>query len=166
MNAQEAKAVQERQLVVFQLGGETYGVDINWVHEIIRMQAITRLPRTPHFIEGVINLRGRIIPVIDLRKRFGLPLGEETQNSRIMVVELAGVTVGMIVDAVSEVLRLPAESIEPPPPVMQGIDTAYLQGVGKWEERLVILLDLERVLYRGEQEQLRETVAAETAAGP
>lgn len=159
MEAQQTKAAEERQLVVFQLAGETYGVDINWVHEIIRMQPITKLPRTPHFIEGVINLRGRIIPVIDLRKRFGLPTAEETQNSRIMVVEMAGVTVGMIVDAVSEVLRLPANSIEPPPPMMHGIDTAYLQGVGKWEERLVILLDLEKVLHRGEQEQLREAAA-------
>jgi len=145
--------------VVFELAGETYGVDINWVHEIIRMQPITKLPRTPHFIEGVINLRGRIIPVIDLRKRFGLPAAAETQNSRIMVVEMAGVTVGMIVDSVSEVLRLPATSIEPPPPMMHGIDTAYLQGVGKWEERLVILLDLEKVLHRGEQEQLRDAAA-------
>lgn len=159
MEAQQTKAAEERQLVVFQLAGETYGVDINWVHEIIRMQPITKLPRTPHFIEGVINLRGRIIPVIDLRKRFGLPTAEETQNSRIMVVEMAGVTVGMIVDAVSEVLRLPTNSIEPPPPMMHGIDIAYLQGVGKWEERLVILLDLEKVLNRGEQEQLREAAA-------
>ncbi|MCR4419867.1 MAG: chemotaxis protein CheW [Clostridia bacterium] len=150
----------ERQLVAFELAGETYGVDINWVHEIIRMQAVTRLPRTPVFIEGVINLRGRIIPVIDLRKRFGLPPKEQTPDTRIMVVEMAGVTVGMIVDAVSEVVRLSAESIEPPPPMMHGIDTAYLEGVGKWEERLVILLNLDRVLRQAEQEQLAEAAQA------
>lgn len=160
MEAQQVKVAEERQLVVFELAGETYGVDIAWVHEIIRMQAITKLPRTPHFIEGVINLRGRIIPVIDLRKRFGLPAGEETPNSRIMVVEMAGVTVGMIVDAVSEVLRLPADSIEPPPPMMRGIDVAYLEGVGKWGDRLVIILNLDRVLFREEQEQLREAAAS------
>jgi purine-binding chemotaxis protein CheW len=160
MEANQVKSAAERQLVAFELAGETYGVDINWVHEIIRMQAVTRLPRTPEFIEGVINLRGRIIPVIDLRKRFGLPPREQTPDTRIMVVEMAGVTVGMIVDAVSEVVRLPAESIEPPPPMMHGIDTAYLEGVGKWEDRLVILLNLDRVLRQGEQEQLAETAQA------
>ncbi|MGB9885461.1 MAG: chemotaxis protein CheW [Moorellales bacterium] len=160
MEANQVKSAAERQLVAFELAGETYGVDINWVHEIIRMQTVTRLPRTPEFIEGVINLRGRIIPVIDLRKRFHLPPREQTPDTRIMVVEMAGVTVGMIVDAVSEVVRLPADSIEPPPPMMHGIDTAYLEGVGKWQDRLIILLNLDRVLRQGEQEQLAETTQA------
>lgn len=150
---QKARA-DEEQLVVFQLAGETYGVDISCVHEIIRMQAITEVPRTPEFVEGVINLRGRIVPVIDLHKRFGLPQQEETQNSRIMVVEVAGVTVGMIVDSVSEVLRLPASSIEPPPAVLAGVDVAYLRGVGKWQDRLIILLDLNRVLKDEENSAL------------
>ncbi|MDN5344591.1 MAG: purine-binding chemotaxis protein CheW [Clostridia bacterium] len=150
----------EVQLVVFQLAGETYGVDINHVQEIIRMQSITQIPRTPAFIEGVINLRGRIIPVIDLHKRFDLPTAEITNNTRIMVVELGRVTVGMIVDSVSEVLRLPATSIEPPPPMISGIDVAYLKGVGKWEERLIILLDLDRVLQESEQRQLQQEIAA------
>ncbi|MBC7324185.1 MAG: chemotaxis protein CheW [Moorella sp. (in: Bacteria)] len=150
----------EIQLVVFQLAGETYGVDINNVQEIIRMQSITQIPRTPAFIEGVINLRGRIIPVIDLHKRFDLPQVEITNNTRIMVAELGQVTVGMIVDSVSEVLRLPAASIEPPPPMISGIDVAYLKGVGKWNERLIILLDLERVLRESEQRQLQQEIAA------
>ncbi len=145
----------EEQLVVFQLAGETYGVDISSVHEIIRMQAITEVPRTPEFVEGVINLRGRIVPVIDLHKRFGLPAEEQTQNSRIMVVEVNGVTVGMIVDSVSEVLRLPKANIEPPPPVLSGVDVAYLRGVGKWQEQLIILLDLDKVLYDHEQKELQ-----------
>ncbi|MBE3573327.1 MAG: chemotaxis protein CheW [Moorella humiferrea] len=150
----------EVQLVVFQLAGETYGVDINYVQEIIRMQNITPIPRTPAFIEGVINLRGRIIPVIDLHKRFHLPQGEVTNNTRIMVVEMGRVTVGMIVDSVSEVLRLPVASIEPPPSMISGIDVAYLKGVGKWNERLIILLDLERVLQESEQRQLEQGMAA------
>ncbi|MCG0277927.1 MAG: chemotaxis protein CheW [Thermanaeromonas sp.] len=152
------------QLVVFQLAGETYGVDINHVHEIIRLQPITEVPRTPDFIEGVINLRGRIIPVIDLHKRFGLPPAEATNNTRIMVVEVGGMTVGMIVDAVSEVLRLPEENIEPPPPIIKGVDVAYLKGVGKWEDKLIILLDLDRVLKENEQEELKQGFGPEVAA--
>lgn len=151
------------QLVVFQLAGETYGVDIGHVHEIIRLQPITQVPRTPGFVEGVINLRGRIIPVIDLHKRFALPPVEATNNTRIMVVEVNGITVGMIVDAVLEVLRLPEENIEPPPPIIKGVDVAYLRGVGKWEDKLIILLDLDRVLRESEQEQLKEQVAAGVA---
>ncbi|MDK2820339.1 MAG: purine-binding chemotaxis protein CheW [Clostridia bacterium] len=156
----EKIAKEEIQLVVFRLANETYGVDINHVQEIIRMQDITEIPRTPDFIEGVINLRGRIIPVIDLHKRFGLPEAETNSNTRIMVVELEKVTVGMIVDSVSEVLRMPTTSIEPPPSMINGIDVAYLKGVGKWEDnRLIILLDLERVLKEREQRQLEQEVA-------
>lgn len=146
----------EEQLVVFQLAGETYGLDINCVQEIIRIQEITRVPRTPDFVEGVINLRGRIIPVIDLRKRFSLPLGEQTANSRIIVVEVEEVTVGFIVDAVSEVLRLSSEDIEPPPSIMGGINTAYLRGVGKKQDRLIILLDVGKVLEEKEYQQLAQ----------
>lgn len=159
----EEKMVNEEvQLVIFNLGGETYGIDIASVHEIIRMQAITKVPRTPHFVEGVINLRGKIIPVIDLHKRFNLPQTQETQHSRIIVVEVVGVTVGMIVDAVSEVLRLPVSNIEPPPPVITGaVDTAYLRGVAKWEDQLIILLDLDKVLLENEQKELQESFLEE-----
>lgn len=159
----EEKLVNEEiQLVIFDLGGETYGIDIASVHEIIRMQAITKVPRTPHFVEGVINLRGKIIPVIDLHKRFNLPQTQETQHSRIIVVEVVGVTVGMIVDSVSEVLRLPVSNIEPPPPVITGaVDTAYLRGVAKWEEQLIILLDLDKVLLEKEQQELQESFSGE-----
>ncbi|HHU31165.1 MAG: chemotaxis protein CheW [Zhaonellaceae bacterium] len=155
---EDKKQNTEEQLVVFSLAGETYGVDISVVHEIIRMQAITKVPRTPHFVEGVINLRGRIVPVIDLHKRFNLGDSEETQHSRIIVVEVAGVTVGMIVDSVSEVLRLPTSNIEPPPPVItNSIDSAYLRAVGKWQEQLIILLDLEKVLYENEKKELQQS---------
>ena len=155
--------VGEEQLVVFTLANETYGIAISTVNEIIRMQDITEVPRTPDFVEGVINLRGRIVPVIDLRKRFGLEAAEATQASRIMVVELQGLTVGMIVDSVSEVLRLPTDSIEPTPAIASGVDSAYLKGVGKWDDRLIILLDIEKVLYESEQEEVAasmEIVAA------
>lgn len=156
----------EEQLVVFQLGDETYGIEISAVHEIIRMQSITKVPRTPEFVEGVINLRGRIVPVIDLHKRFNLPLEEETAHSRIIVVEVKGVTVGMIVDSVSEVLRLPQANIDPPPPAITGgIETEYLRGIGKWEERLIILLDLDKVLEKSEYNALEQHVHDLAAAG-
>ncbi|MDI6908138.1 MAG: chemotaxis protein CheW [Thermoanaerobacterales bacterium] len=150
----------EEQVVVFQLAEQTYGVDIARVYEIIRMEAITRVPRAPQFVEGVINLRGRIIPVIDLRRRFGMPQNEQTRASRIIIVEMNGMTVGMVVDAVLEVLRLPAESIEPPPPVINGIDSAYLRGIALWGERLIIMLDTEKVLVEAEQKELREAEMA------
>lgn len=151
---------REEQVVVFQLAEQTYGVDIARVFEIIRMETITRVPRAPQFVEGVINLRGRIIPVIDLRRRFGLPNNEQTGASRIIIVEMNQMTVGMVVDAVLEVLRLPADSIEPPPSVINGIDSAYLRGIALWGERLIIMLDTEKVLMDKEQEELRETEMA------
>lgn len=145
---------QWEQLVVFDLATEFYGVDIGAVNTIIRMQEVTRIPRTPDFVEGVINLRGSIIPVIDLRKRFGLPAAEMTKSSRIVVVEAGDYMLGMIVDAVAETLRLPADAIEPPSPVVTTVDSAYIRGVGKHDNRLVILLDLGKVLTTKQFEQL------------
>jgi len=147
---------KEDQMVVFQLTEQTYGIDIDAVFEIIRMEAITRVPRTPHFVEGVINLRGKIIPVIDLCKRFNLPLTERTSSSRIIIVDVGGNTIGMIVDGVSEVLRVPLDNIEPPPPMIHGIDAAYLRGIAILDGRLVILLNLEKILYEHEQSELQK----------
>lgn len=144
----------EMQVVIFQLNDQTYGIDITAVMEIIRMEEITKLPRTPEFIEGIINLRGTVIAVLDLRKRFGLPTQEVTSDSRIIIVQVADVTFGMIVDAVQEVLRVPTSTIEPAPPMVGGVDAAYLQGIALLEERLIILLDQTRILYRHETEQL------------
>lgn len=155
-------ASREDQLVVFQLSEQTYGIDIASVYEIIRMEKITRVPRTPEFVEGVINLRGRIIPVIDLCKRFNLPHSDKTNSSRIIIVDVGGNTIGMIVDAVSEVLRIPADSIEPPPPMIHGIDAAYLRGIAILDSRLIILLNLEKILYEHEKDELQE-LDAETA---
>lgn len=156
----EVQQKKEEQLVAFQLDKEIYGVDIATVHEIIRMQEITRIPRAPSFIEGVINLRGKVIPVLDLRKRFNLPNGQYTDKTRIVVVEIPPHTVGLIVDAVSEVLRLPVEAIEPPSPVIANVDVEYLRGVGKLADRLIILLDLEKVLTKDEKTELAAAHAA------
>ena len=148
MNNERADTSKDQfeQLVVFQLADEYYGVDIGAVNTIIRMQGVTEVPRTPPFVEGVINLRGSIIPVIDLRKRFALPVTDVTKSSRIVVVEADGQMIGMIVDAVAETLRLPTDSIEPPSPVISSVDAEYLRGIGKQDDRLVILLDLNKVL--------------------
>ncbi|MCL5105562.1 MAG: chemotaxis protein CheW [Armatimonadetes bacterium] len=153
---EEVSVDQSEQLVVFELAGEQYGVDIGAVNTIIRMQEVTAIPRAPSFVEGVINLRGSIIPVIDLRKRFGLTLGEITKSSRIVVVEAGGQMIGMVVDAVAETLRLNSDAIEPPSPVVTSVDSDYLRGVGKHENRLVILLDLDKVLTSKEMESLNK----------
>jgi purine-binding chemotaxis protein CheW len=145
---------EERQLVVFQLGAELYGVEIARVHEIIRLQPVTRVPRAPSFVEGVINLRGKVIPVVDMRRRFGLPLAEHTRATRIVVLEIGDQVVGAIVDGVSEVLRVNAATVEPPSPVVAGVDSEYLLGIAKLPDRLVILLDLDRVLARDEHRAL------------
>jgi purine-binding chemotaxis protein CheW len=136
----------EEQVVVFDLAGESYGIDIGHVQEIIRLPAITTVPRAPACVEGVVNLRGRVIPVINLRARFGLPEGERGRAARIVVLEAGGQTVGALVDAVSEVLRIPRDAIEPPGATLQGPETAHLRGIAKLGDRLVILLDLDKVI--------------------
>lgn len=138
--------MSEEQLVVFELAGESYGVEISRVQEIDRMQTITVVPQAPSFVEGVINLRGRITPVVDLRTRFGLPKVEPTPLTRIVVVKAGEEWVGLVVDAVSEVLRIPVEAIEPPSAMVTTAESTYLRGIAKLESRLIILLDLDRVL--------------------
>lgn len=145
----------EHQLVVFELANEQYGVDIAAVESIIKIQPITVVPHAPAFVEGVTNLRGSVLPVIDLRKRFGLPQEDSTKNSRIVVVAIQSTKVGMIVDAVSEVLRVPEGAIEPPPPMVTSVDTAFITGIAKINDRLVILLDLGKVLSLQEQAALQ-----------
>jgi purine-binding chemotaxis protein CheW len=118
------------------------------------MVEITRVPNAPPFVSGVINLRGRVIPIVDLRERFGLTKKENDKNTRIIVVELKGRVVGFVVDSVQEVLRIPKRITEPPPPMVAGIGSEYITAVGKLEDRLLILIDLERILTSTEQEQL------------
>ncbi len=146
----------ELQLVVFDLADEGYGVDIGAVREIIRLQEITQVPRTPEFVEGVINLRGKVIPVLDLRKRFGLTVEAESQDNRIVVVDIGDQDIGVIVDAVTEVLRIPTESVEPPASVITTADSDYLLDIAKLDSRLIILLDLQKVLFQDEQGALWE----------
>lgn len=149
-----AKEKEVLQLVTFRLGQEEFSLDILKVQEIIRHMELTRVPRTPDFVEGVINLRGRVIPVLDLRKRFGLPDAEDTSATRIIVVEVSGVTVGLKVDGVSEVLRINADTVEPPPALVTNIESDYIKGVGKLDNRLLILLDVSKILSRSEKDAL------------
>ncbi|TIH12373.1 chemotaxis protein CheW [Marinifilum sp. JC120] len=144
------------QLVTFSIGEEEFGVDILKVQEIIRTMEITKVPRAPQFVEGVINLRGKVIPIIDLRSKFGLQFREHDQHTRIIVIEISDMIVGFVVDSVSEVLRIPASTVEPPPAVVSGLESEYISGVGKLEDRLLILLDLNRLLSNEEQEQLAQ----------
>ena len=127
------------------------------------MVAVTNVPRAPVFMEGVINLRGQLIPIIDLRTRFGMPRAEHTKNTRIVVTEIGTKRVGMVVDSVSEVLRLPLDAIEPAPDMITGVDTEYIRGVGKMDDRLIILLDLAKIVTGSEKRDL-ETTDVETAA--
>ena len=138
----------EEQLVVFTLGEESYGVSIEAVNTIIRLPDITCVPHTVHYIKGVINLRGVIVPVIDLRKRFDLQETASTKATRVVVVENDAMLVGMIVDAVTETLRLPIAQIEPLSSLVLSVDSRYLRGVGKLDERLIILLALDKILQR------------------
>lgn len=160
---QQTSRSQILQLVSFLIENEEFGVDILNVQEIIRPVDITRVPNAPAFVEGVINLRGRIVPVVDLRKRFNLPRRERDKNSRIIVVELGDKIVGFMVDAVREVLRVDAGVIEPPPELAIGIDAHYITGVAKLDDRLLILLDLERILTDEEKHRLQPLQATTEA---
>ncbi len=144
--AEQTDNATEMQLVVFDLASEYYGVDIGDVREIIRMQTVTRVPGAPPYVEGIINLRGQVIPVVDLRKRLELTVSEQTNDSRIVWVTINGQDVGVIVDAVTEVLRIPLSSIEPPSSMVSSVDSDYLRGIAKLESRLIILLDMGKVL--------------------
>lgn len=143
--AQEAGP--QLHLVTFNLDREEYGVDIDRVQEIIRVGAITPVPNAPEFIRGVINLRGRVIPVLELRRRLDIAEGQLTKNSRIMVVESKAKVLGMLVDAVSQVLWLPVSAVESPPEEVERTRT-YVRGIGKVESRLIMLMDLDRVLEK------------------
>ena len=165
----EAASDAELQLVVFKLGKEQYGIEIRSVREIIRMQEIRHIPRMPEFVEGVLNLRGNVIPVVDLRKRFGLTSIEITSDTRILVAEVEGREVGAIVDAVTEVMRIPVNAIDDPSTFASG-ETGCFLGIAKLEGRLVVLLDIAWVLTLENSISMTEISAAvsevaEVAAG-
>jgi purine-binding chemotaxis protein CheW len=157
-----AQSPGTRQLVSFRLSEEEYGIEITKIQEIILMGEITRVPQTPPYVKGLINLRSNVIPIVDLRLRFGMPEEAVTDETRIMVVNVMGRTIGLIVDAVSEVLRVSQEQISPPPPTVVGLSREYLVGLAKLERRLLILLDIDKILS---QEQVDE-VAASTSSNP
>lgn len=144
------------QLVGFRIGEETYGVQIGSVREIVRVPEITMVPNAPEMIEGVINLRGKIIPVMDLRKRFGSAVTPSDKKNRILVVELENRLLGLIVSSASEVLKIPPSEIEPPGAVFAEGESSYVTGVGKLKGRLVILLDIARLLRQPEYKPLEE----------
>lgn len=155
---------KDHQVVGFRIGNETYGVRIASVREIVRVPEITSVPNAPDAIEGVINLRGKIIPVMDLRKRFGAKEVVSDKRNRILVVELENKLLGLIVSAASEVLKIPPSEIEAPGTVFAEGESSYVTGVGKLKGRLVILLDIARLLRQPEFKKLEE--AAEPVAIP
>ncbi|MEJ5228359.1 chemotaxis protein CheW, partial [Thermodesulfovibrio sp.] len=132
------------------LGGEEYAVDILKVQEINRMKEITRVPNAPYYVEGVINLRGKVIPVVSLRKFFGLPEEEDRLKQKIMIMDIQGVTMGLIVDTVSEVLRISSSIVEPPPAMTSSVSSEFISGIAKLEDRLIILLDMDRLIGKEE----------------
>ncbi len=147
------------QLVSFCVNGEHYAVDILRVQEINRMMQITQIPESPPGVEGIINLRGRIIPIMDLRVRFGMPAQERTEDSRIVVVDAASTTVGLIVDRVHEVLRIDSSTVDPAPAMSGTIQSEYVRGVAKRDDLLVILLDLDVLLTEETTESLARIAA-------
>ncbi len=147
---------KERQIVAFTLGSEIYGVDIASVREIIPIQKIVSVPRAPDFVEGIINLRGRVIPVLDLRKHFGFLRKEEDPNQRIVLVEAGSDSIGVIVDSVSSVLRIADDSVEPPASVIVGTEVEYIYGIAKMDGDLIVLLDLTRIISDAAKRTLKD----------
>ncbi|HLJ26011.1 MAG TPA: chemotaxis protein CheW [Candidatus Angelobacter sp.] len=155
---------KELQIVGFRVGRETFGVPISLVHEIVRVPDITSVPEAPDYVEGVINLRGKIISVIDLRKRFGEREISSGKKNRILVVEVDRKMVGLIVDAASEVLKVPETEIDLPPNIFEEGELNYVTGVGKLRGRLIIMIDLTKILQKGELRRLDELSESQAAA--
>jgi purine-binding chemotaxis protein CheW len=151
---------KDLHIVGFRIGRETFGVPIAMVHEIVRVPEITAVPDAPDYVEGVINLRGKIIPVIDLRKRFGEKEIATTKKNRILVAEVDQKRVGLIVDSASEVLKIPPEEVDAPPNVFEEGELNYVTGVGKLSGRLIMMVELSKILQRGELRRLGEFAEA------
>lgn len=146
---------EELKVIVFALGEEEYGVEVEKVRTIERMMPMTRVPKAPEFIKGVINLRGVVVPVIDLRGRFGFPETDYTDNTRIIIVSVDDYEVGLIVDSANDVIDIDSDHIEAPPEIVGGVKAKYLRGIAKIvDNRLLILLNLEQILTKNEMMQL------------
>ena len=150
------KEVTEGKFLTFVLGSEVYGIEILKVREIIKLMDITTVPQTPDYMKGVINLRGKVIPIVDLRSKFSMQEVEHTQETCVIVVEVNQTSIGIIVDSVSEVSNIKSEEIEEAPHLGQDIDTNFILGLGKTKERIVILLDIELVLSSEELEMVEQ----------
>ncbi len=145
----------ENQFVIFNLNGEEYGIDIMNVKEIGPYKKSIKVPNSPSFIEGIVNYRGEVIPIVNLKKKFNLECAKVDNNTRIIVINLEDKQVGFIVDEASQTLKLSDEEIELAPEIVTGMERKYLTGVGKKDDRLVMLLDLKKVLSKEEKEQIR-----------
>jgi purine-binding chemotaxis protein CheW len=156
--SEEAVESEVIQFVSFMLDDVEYGVDILSVHEILRYPEITRLPNTPKFIKGVINLRGNVLPVVDVRLRFGFPKGNITDLTRIIVVETGGKQVGLLVDNVYQVVRIPVVNVDPPSDLITGVSEEFISGIGRLKDRLIVLLNMSHIIFLEEKETVQEPV--------
>lgn len=146
----------EKQYVIFTLNDEEYGVEINHVQEITEYETATSVPNTPNFIEGIINLRGEIVPIVSIKKRFELPEVEVSEDQRVIIINLGSKQVGFVVDDASQVITMDESQIEKPPEVIAGRDRGYITGVGKVEDNIILLLDLEKILSEDEKKEIIE----------
>jgi purine-binding chemotaxis protein CheW len=153
-------AAEMKQLISFTVGAEEYGLELSRVKEVIRMRQVTWLPKAPASVKGVINLRGDVIPIVDLRERFALAAQTQTAMTRVIVVEVQGRMVGMVVDVANQVVRVPADQFDPPPSVMGGTDRGYVTAVGKLGDRLVVMINVDRILSTDEIDQIEGSLAA------
>jgi purine-binding chemotaxis protein CheW len=148
------------QLVSFTLDDVEYGLDILRVHEILRIPEITRLPNTPNYIRGVINLRGNVIPVVDVRDRFGFVQKEATENSRIIVIESEGKQIGLYVDNVSQVIRINNKNIDPPSDLIEGVSEVFIEGIGRLKNSLIVILNMKSILFDKNEKNEKDNVCA------
>ncbi len=155
---EEFEDSQEGKYLIFQMGEEEYGIEILFVNEIIGIQKITTLPDMTNYIKGVINLRGKVIPVIDIRLRFGLDPREYDERTCIVVVNLDQVAVGLIVDSVKEVIDISENQIDPPPSIKKGSESRFVKGLGKVSDNVKIILDVDKLLFEKEIEALMESM--------
>lgn len=153
LNSQEGEGEEHyaegeiSQLVSFTIDDVEYGVDILMVHEILRIPSITRLPNTPEFIKGVINLRGNVIPVVDARKRFGFPVAKITDLTRIIVIQTGERKVGLLVDNVYQVVRIPERNIDEPSDLIEGVSEYFISGIGRLKDRLIVILNMDNIIF-------------------
>ena len=158
-------AVPQVQLVTFRVGGEEFGLDVFAVHEILRYQVPTPMPRAPEFVEGVLDVRGTLVPVVDLRRRFETPEVAYDEDTRIVLVDFNQERLGLVVDSVTEVLRAPETAVSPPPAYIRGLAAEFVRGIVRVGDRLVVLMDLDRILSSDERIALAHADAEDSAAG-